>query len=116
MCVGTCLTGVFVFLFTLSSSSNFQLAFSCLEACFQQIMYGVLYAYTPEVIPAPNRGTGSGISSFLNRLAGLCAPIVAVNAGNSNPKAPIYASGGLILAAFVSMLFLRIETQGKQTL
>lgn len=38
-------------------------------------MYGVLYAYTPEVFPAPNRGTGTGIASFFNRLAGLCAPI-----------------------------------------
>ena len=116
MVIGTALTGVFVFLFTLSGDPDFQLAFSCLEACFQQIMYGVLYAYTPEVIPAPNRGTGSGISSFLNRLAGLCAPIVAVNAGTANPKAPIYASGGLILAAFVSMVFLPIETQGASVL
>ncbi|KAJ4357721.1 uncharacterized protein N0V89_002297 [Didymosphaeria variabile] len=116
MIVGTALTGVFVFLFTISGDPDFQLAFSCLEACFQQVMYGILFAYTPEVIPAPNRGTGSGISSFLNRLAGLCAPIVAVNAGSANPKAPIYASGGLILAAFVSMIFLPIETQGKQIL
>ncbi|KAL5428043.1 hypothetical protein PMIN04_000987 [Paraphaeosphaeria minitans] len=116
MIIGTALTGVFVFLFTISGDPDFQLAFSCLEACFQQIMYGVLFAYTPEVIPAPNRGTGSGIASTLNRLAGLCAPIVAVNAGSANPKAPIYASGGLILAAFVSMIFLPIETQGKQTL
>ena len=50
--------GVFVFLFTLSGDPNFQLAFSCLEACFQQVMYGVLYAYTPEVIPAPKAFTG----------------------------------------------------------
>ena len=79
-------------------------------------MYGVLYAYTPEVFPAPNRGTGTGIASCLNRIAGLCAPIVAVNAGAVNPKAPIYASGGLILAAFVSMIFYPIETRGKQSL
>ena len=49
-------------------------------------MYGVLYAYTPEVFPAPNRGTGTGIASCLNRIAGFCAPIVAVNAGEANPK------------------------------
>jgi MFS family permease len=116
MILGTALTGVFVFLFTISGDPDFQLAFSCLEGCFQQIMYGVLFAYTPEVIPAPNRGTGNGIASTLNRIAGLCAPIVAVNAGGSDPKAPIYASGALILAAFVSMIFLPIETQGKQTL
>ena len=79
-------------------------------------MYGVLYAYTPEVFPAPNRGTGTGIASFLNRIGGLCAPIVAVNAGEANPKAPIYASGALILSAFFAMCLFPIETRGKQSL
>lgn len=112
----TLLTGIFLFIFTTSTDSDFQLAFTCLEAFFQNIMYGVLYAYTPEVFPAPNRGTGSGIASFLNRIAGLCAPIVAINAGGTDPKAPIYASGGLILAAFVAMCLFPIETRGKQAL
>ena len=116
MAVATVITGVFVFLFTISSNSDFQLAFTCLEAFFQNVMYGVLYAYTPEVFPAPIRGTGTGMSSFLNRVAGLCAPIVAIQAGGSNPKAPIYASGALFIAAFFSMLVLPIETRGKQTL
>jgi MFS family permease len=116
MAIATVITGVFVFLFTISSDSDFQLAFTCLEAFFQNIMYGVLYAYTPEVFPAPIRGTGTGMSSFLNRVAGLCAPIVAIQAGGSNPKAPIYASGALFIAAFFSMLVLPIETRGKQTL
>ncbi|KAG8533774.1 uncharacterized protein KY384_001515 [Bacidia gigantensis] len=88
----TLITGIFVFLFTASTDSNFQLAFTCLEAFFQNIMYGVLYAYTPEVFPAPNRGT-------------------AVNAGEANPKAPIYASGGLFIAAFIAMCCFPIETR-----
>lgn len=116
MAAATLITGIFLFCFTISTDPNFQLAFTCLEALFQNIMYGVLYAYTPECFPAPNRGTGTGISSTLNRIAGLCAPIVAINAGNASPKAPIYASGGLILAAFLSMLALPIETMGRQTL
>lgn len=116
MAIATVITGIFVFLFTISGDADFQLAFTCLEAFFQNIMYGVLYAYTPEVFPAPIRGTGTGISSFLNRVAGLCAPIVAIYAGDSNPKAPIYASGGLLIAAFFTMLALPIETRGKQTL
>ena len=116
MAISTALSGVFLFLFTTSGNPDTQLAFSSLEAFFQNIMYGVLYAYTPEVFPAPNRGTGTGIASFLNRVAGLCAPIVAVNAGQTDPKAPIYASGGLFMAAFVAMLLLPIETRGKQSL
>jgi MFS family permease len=43
MAVSTLLTGVFLFVFTTSSESDFQLAFTCLEAFFQNIMYGVLY-------------------------------------------------------------------------
>ncbi|KAJ9668479.1 hypothetical protein H2201_001527 [Coniosporium apollinis] len=71
MAISTVISGVFLYLFTTSTNSDVQLAFSSLEAFFQNIMYGVLYAYTPEVFPAPNRGTGTGISSFLNRIAGL---------------------------------------------
>ena len=116
MAIGTLLTGIFVFLFTISADSDFQLAFTCVESFFQNIMYGVLYAYTPEVFPAPNRGTGTGISSFMNRVGGFLAPIVAIYASTSDPKSPIYASGALFLIAFISMLFLPIETRGKQTL
>ena len=93
---------------------KFQLAFTCLEALFQNIMYGVLYTYTPNVFPTPNRGTGIRIASSLNRVAVQCAPIVAINAGSGNPKAQIYASGALFIAAFGTMLPLPIEIMGRQ--
>ncbi len=82
----------------------------------QNVMYGVLYAYTPEIFPAPVRGTGTGIASFLNRVAGTLSPIVAVHAGQMDPAAPIYAAGGLFMAAFTAMCLLPIETRGKQAL
>lgn len=116
MMTATMITGVLIFCFTASTDPDIQLLCSSLENFFQNIMYGVLYAYTPEVFPAPSRGTGTGISSCLNRIAGLCAPLVAIYSGSENPDAPIYAAGGLMLAAFVAMIFLPIETRGKQTL
>lgn len=116
MAISTAISGIFLFLFTISSNSNFQVTFSSLEAFFQNIMYGVLYAYTPEVFPAPNRGTGTGIASFLNRLGGLCAPIIAANINSTNPSAPVYVAGALFLSAFVAMCLLPIETRGKQRL
>ena len=76
----------------------------------------LILSSTPEVFPAPNRGTGTGIASCLNRIAGLCAPIVAIQAGGANPNAPVFASGGLILAAFLAMCCFPIETRGKQSL
>ncbi|KAL8739137.1 MAG: hypothetical protein Q9181_000166 [Wetmoreana brouardii] len=42
--ISTVITGILVFCFTISTDPSFQLAFSALEAFFQNIMYGVLYA------------------------------------------------------------------------
>ncbi|KAL3476628.1 major facilitator superfamily domain-containing protein [Aspergillus californicus] len=113
MAASTCITAVLLFCFTATKDADIQLVCSALESFFQMMMYGVLYAYTPEVFPAPNRGTGTGIASCLNRIAGLMAPIIGIYA-SGNPVAPIYASGALLLASFVAMLFLPIETQGRQ--
>ena len=137
----TVVTGVLLFCFTVSTDPNVQVGMTSLEAFFQNIAYGVLYAYTPEVFPAPVRGTGTGIASFFNRLMGLFAPVIGANASSVNPvrsplppnpflpvqclvadvarplqKVPIYVSGALFLAAFVAMLFFPIETRGKAKL
>ncbi|KAL8703127.1 MAG: hypothetical protein Q9201_003686 [Fulgogasparrea decipioides] len=42
--MSTVITGILVFCFTISTDPSFQLTFSSLEAFFQNIMYGVLYA------------------------------------------------------------------------
>ena len=42
--LSTLLTGIILFLFTHSSDPSYQLLMSSLEAFFQNIMYGVLYA------------------------------------------------------------------------
>lgn len=33
-----------------------------------KVMYGVLYAVTPEIFPAKDRGTGSGLTATASRL------------------------------------------------
>lgn len=116
MLISTLLSGIFLFLFTLKTTDEYQLAFSSLESFFQNMMYGVLYAYTPEVFPAPNRGTGTGVASLLNRVAGLCAPIIATNTVAGDPRVPVWVAGGLILGAGVAMAGLPIETRGRQKL
>lgn len=133
MAIGTLLTGVFVFAGVGAPNRGAFLAFNCLEACFQvsgallpvvafshlplqNIMYGVLYAYTPEVFPAPHRGTGDGIASSLNRLAGLFAPIIQIYGGKKKPNAPVFTSGALFLVSAALMLTLRVDSQGKTAL
>jgi len=116
MAVSTLISGIFLYMFTINSNPDWQTLCSSLEGFFQNVMYGVLYAYTPEVFPAPIRGTGTGIASLLNRIAGLAAPVVAATIGSKHPTGPIIAAGIMYFIAFVAMCFLPIETRGKQSL
>ena len=113
----TVVSAVFLFLFaTLGHSPGTQLFFSCVEAFSQNIMYGVLYAFTPEIFPAPVRGAGTGVASFLNRITGLVAPVIAATLPGDGATGPIYLSAALILSAFFGMILIPIETRGRQRL
>ncbi|KAA8899168.1 sugar transporter [Sphaerosporella brunnea] len=116
LAAATLLSGVFLYLFTVSTSDAYQLAFTSLESFFQNAMYGVLYAYTPEVFPAPCRGTATGVASLLNRIMGLLAPIIATNTFGLDPRIPVWIAGALILSAFLAMVALPIETRDRAKL
>ncbi|KAK0385002.1 hypothetical protein NLU13_7480 [Sarocladium strictum] len=113
----TFISAVFLFIFVIfGTTPTAQLVFSCVEAFSQNIMYGVLYAFTPEIFPAPVRGAGTGVASFLNRVTGLMAPILAATVPGDGATVPIYMSAVLILSAFVGMCLIPIETRGAQRL
>ncbi|KAI0455872.1 sugar transporter [Xylaria acuta] len=117
LAISTFVSAVFLYLFvTLGTTPNAQLFFTSVEAFCQNIMYGVLYAFTPEIFPAPVRGAATGVASFLNRVTGLLAPLLAANAPGDGSTTPIYLSAALILAAFVGMVLIPIETRGRQRL
>lgn len=117
LAISTFVSAVFLFLFVrLGKSPSSQLVFSCVEAFAQNIMYGVLYAFTPEIFPAPVRGAGTGVASFLNRATGLFAPLIAATVPGDGATTPIYLSAALILGAFVGMCMIPIETRGRQRL
>ncbi|KAK7413424.1 hypothetical protein QQX98_007726 [Neonectria punicea] len=113
----TFISAIFLFLFVIyGTTPSTQLFFSCVEAFSQNIMYGVLYAFTPEIFPAPVRGAGTGVASFLNRVTGLMAPVLAATVPGDGATTPIYMSAALILSAFVGMCMIPIETRGAQRL
>ncbi|KAL1869421.1 hypothetical protein VTK73DRAFT_3158 [Phialemonium thermophilum] len=117
LAISTLVSAVFLFFFVrFGRSPTSQLVFSCVEAFAQNIMYGVLYAFTPEIFPAPIRGAGTGVASFLNRATGLMAPVIAANIPGDGTTMPVYLSGALILSAFVGMCLIPIETRGRQRL
>ena len=83
------LTGVFLFASTTARSSNALLGWNCAysffsNVCLQcsqvlsspdklgpKIMYGVLYAISPELFPAKDRGTGNGLTATATRVFGV---------------------------------------------
>ena len=114
--LSTLLTGVFLFLFVATARTNAAiLGFNCATALTQNVMYGVLYAYTPEILPSVHRGTGSGIASCFNRICGLMAPIIGAYVGTTGPTI-LYVSASLFLVAGVLMIFLPYESRGKASI
>ncbi|KAE9400108.1 MFS general substrate transporter [Gymnopus androsaceus JB14] len=123
LAVSTALTGVFLFLFTTSKTEAAVLGFSCASGLTQNAMYGVLYAYTPEVFPAPHRGTGDALCSSFNRITGILAPVIKIAtttptgaAKNGTANGPIFVSASLFIVSALLTLFLPIETAGKAAL
>ncbi|KAG8884900.1 hypothetical protein FRB98_002098 [Tulasnella sp. 332] len=109
------LTGAFLMLGTTARTSNELLGWNCAYTFTSNIMYGVLYAMTPELFPTKDRGTGSGLAASANRIFGVMAPIIAL-AADLETSTPIWISGALFaIAGFVALL-LPLETRGKSVL
>lgn len=115
LCGALIMTGVVLFGSTTAKSSNSYLAWTCFFNFFSNIMYGALYAYTPEVFPTRIRGTAVGLASSINRVFGVFAPIIAIYADLST-SAPIYVSGALFLASGVLVVFYPYEPRNVSSL
>ncbi|CAG7559669.1 unnamed protein product [Fusarium equiseti] len=111
----TILTGVFLYCSTTATSSGALLGWQCAFNFFSNIMYAVLYSFTPELFPTPHRGTGNALCASCNRIFGIMAPIIAIFA-NLETSAPVYTSGALFIAAGLLVLLMPFESRGKAAL
>lgn len=112
LAIASGLTGVFLFATTTARTSSQLLGWNCGYVFFSNIMYGVLYAISPEIFPAKDRGTGNGLTSTASRVFGVLAPVVALYA-NLATAVPVYIAGGLIIFAGSLALLLPYEPRGK---
>ena len=115
LAVSTALTGVFLLASTTALTSNALLGWNCAFNFMSNVMYAVLYAYTPEIFPTKDRGTGNALTATANRVFGIMAPIVAIYA-NLETAAPVYVSGTLFIAAGLLTILLPFEPRGKASL
>ncbi|KAI1082112.1 MFS general substrate transporter [Whalleya microplaca] len=113
--VSTILTGVFLYCSTTAKSSSSLLGWNCAYNFTSNVMYAVLYAFTPELFPTKDRGTGNALTATSNRIFGIMAPIIAMFA-NLETAAPVYTSGALFIAAGLIVLTLPFESRGKASL
>ncbi|KAF3933337.1 hypothetical protein ABW19_dt0202515 [Dactylella cylindrospora] len=115
MCVATVLTGVFLFISTTARTSSALLGWNCGYSVTSNAMYGILYAYTPEVFPTSSRGTGNALAACANRVFGIMAPVIAGYA-DLTTAVPVYVSGALFIAAGFIMLLLPYEPRGRASM
>ncbi|MCJ1277753.1 hypothetical protein MMC21_005567 [Puttea exsequens] len=115
LATSTALTGVFLFASTTATTSNALLGWNCAYNFMANIMYAVLYAYTPEIFPTKDRGTGNALTATANRVFGIMAPIIAIYA-NLETAAPVYVSGALFITAGLLACLLPFEPRGKASL
>lgn len=73
LAVFTILTGVFLYGTTTALTSNSLLGWNCGFNFASNIMYAVLYGYTPEIFPTKDRGTGNALTATANRIFGIMA-------------------------------------------
>ncbi|KAK7460649.1 MFS sugar transporter [Stygiomarasmius scandens] len=115
LAISSGLTGAFLFATTTARSSNALLGWNCGYTFFSNIMYGVLYAVSPEIFPAKYRGTGNGLTATATRVFSVMAPIIALYA-NLETAVPVYVSGGMIIGTGFLALLLPYEPRGKASI
>ncbi|GAB1310167.1 MFS siderochrome iron transporter 1 [Madurella fahalii] len=115
LAASTALTGAFLYASTTALDSQSLLGWNCAFNFTSNVMYAVLYSFTPELFPTPQRGTGNALSATCNRVFGIMAPIVAMFA-DLRTVAPVYTSGALFIAAGLLVLALPFESRGKAAL
>ena len=89
-----------------------MLGWNCGYSFTSNVMYGVLYAITPELFPTKDRGTGNAIVAAANRVFGIMAPIIALYTDLNTPV-PIYISATLFIVSGLIALLLPFEPRGK---
>ncbi|KAI0667722.1 MFS general substrate transporter [Trametes maxima] len=115
LAISTIITGVFLFASTTARTSNALLGWNCGFTFTSNVMYGVLYAVSPELFPTKDRGTGNAIVGSANRVFGIMAPIIALYADLSTPV-PIWVAGALFLVSGLICLLLPFEPRGKASI
>lgn len=123
MVISSGLMGASIFIFSAVNSEASNIGLNVMEYFFQSMFNAVLYGWTPEVFPAPIRGTACGVASFWGRLFGIIAPLTAQSlvpkAGLTDGGAInhiLYLAGGITLGCVITTSLLPNKALGRQSM
>ena len=130
MVISSGLMGASLFIWSTINSDASNIGLNLMEYFFQSMFNAVLYGWTPEVFPAPIRGTACGVASFWGRLFGIVSPLIAarlyakdVPAGEVCPPAGspainnvLYLAGGVTLGCVIFTGLLPNKRVGAQSM
>lgn len=106
--IGGVLTMAFLFGYTAIRTRPQNVALSSCVYVTLYIYYGVLYAYTPEVMPSAARATGNALCLFCTRITTAMVPIIAWYSDTSS-QIPIWICGAFVGVIGVIALFFPFE-------
>lgn len=95
MAIGGVTTMAFLFGYTAVKNRDSNVALSSLAYTTLYIYYGVLYAYSPEVLPTAARATGNALCFGFTRAMGCIVPVIAFFS-NTQSAVPIWICGALV--------------------
>ncbi|KIW91693.1 uncharacterized protein Z519_07661 [Cladophialophora bantiana CBS 173.52] len=110
MAITACCAATFAIAFTTVRNEAQNVAFPSMINFWQNAYYGILYSYTPEVMPLSHRGTGCGLAMACGRLASISSPLIATYADTST-SAPIWVCCALYFAMAAVALTLPFEPE-----
>lgn len=107
-------TGVFAIFWAFVTGTAQLITVALLLSFFTLGVWGLVYAYTPELYPTTMRATGNGMSGVVARIAGILAPQYGgymLSRGSSLLQIFSLLALLSVVAAF-TVLFFGVETKG----
>ncbi|KAG2059857.1 hypothetical protein BDR06DRAFT_967428 [Suillus hirtellus] len=96
--------GTFILASTTACTSNALLGWNCGYSYTSNVMYGVLYALSPELFPTKDHGTGNVMVATANRIFGIMVGSFVVH-GNLTTSVPIWILEAIfIVTGFIALL------------
>lgn len=121
MVISSALMGVSMFIYTIVHTQAQSVGLNAMEYFFQSLFNAVLYCVTPELYPSSIRGTASGLTSTLGRIAGIVAPLAgqslygAAGAGADGATKTLYMGGAVTLICPLAIMLLPYDTRGRRS-